>query len=161
RTIIFVFVFCIESTFESQLKKKTKTETARPDILRKPRRPSRKASSTTNIVDDLTSIFGGNLVDFTLSLVLRDLENSRTLRGKLKKDEERDWIATNVHRSARSVEISFSLFVCVYDYLYLSSYKFFYGVSVLKQKHWQKRMSVTDQTRRDRRERHILTLPSN
>ncbi|KAF9605852.1 hypothetical protein IFM89_019111 [Coptis chinensis] len=55
--------------------------------------------------------------------VLRDLENSRTLRGKLKKDEERDWIATNVHRSARSVEISFSLFVCVYDYLYLSSYK--------------------------------------
>ncbi|KAF9590699.1 hypothetical protein IFM89_036823 [Coptis chinensis] len=85
----------------------------------------RKASLTTNIVDDLTSIFGGNLVDFTLSLVpvLRDLENSRTLRGKLKKDEERDWIATNVHRSARSVEISFSLFVCVYDYLYLSSYK--------------------------------------
>ncbi|KAF9593143.1 hypothetical protein IFM89_020353, partial [Coptis chinensis] len=63
----------------------------------------RKASSTTNIVDDLTSIFGGNLVDFTLSLVpvLRHLENSRTLRGKLKKDEERDWIATNVHRSAR------------------------------------------------------------
>ncbi|KAF9620183.1 hypothetical protein IFM89_010918, partial [Coptis chinensis] len=38
----------------------------------------RKASSTTNIVDDLTSIFGGNLVDFTLSLVpvLRDPENS-------------------------------------------------------------------------------------
>ncbi|KAF9613278.1 hypothetical protein IFM89_006777 [Coptis chinensis] len=60
-----------------------------------------KAFSTTNIVDDLTSIFGGNLVDFTLSLVpvLRHLENSRTQKHwqkrmsvtvKLKEIRQRD-----------------------------------------------------------------------
>ncbi|KAF9598333.1 hypothetical protein IFM89_026861 [Coptis chinensis] len=69
----------------------------------------RKASSTTNIVDDLTSIFGGA----SSSGEFRDVE------GKLKKDEER------IDRHQRiteppAVEISFSLFVCVYDYLYLS-----------------------------------------
>ncbi|KAF9602940.1 hypothetical protein IFM89_032822, partial [Coptis chinensis] len=122
-----------ESTFESQLKKKNQHLKQPVGHLLEPRRPCRRHPQLQILL----------MISLQSLEVLRDLENSRTLRGKLKKDEERDWITTNVHRSARSVEINFSLFVCVYDYLYLSSYKFFYGVSVLKQKHWQKRMSVT------------------
>ncbi|KAF9622559.1 hypothetical protein IFM89_032124, partial [Coptis chinensis] len=50
--------FFTESTFESQLKKKPAPETARRTSSGTSS-TMRKASSTTNIVDDLTSIFGG------------------------------------------------------------------------------------------------------
>ncbi|KAF9620038.1 hypothetical protein IFM89_010654, partial [Coptis chinensis] len=114
-TIIFVFAFCIESTFESQFKKKNGLKNGPSGHLMEPRRPSGRHPQLQILL----------MISLQSLEVLRHLENSRTLRGKLKKDEERDWITTNaLPRELRSaVEISFSLFVCVYDYLYLSSYK--------------------------------------
>lgn len=78
----------------------------------------RKASSTTNIVDDLSSIFGGifsfslfwdnlwlfffcYLKPFFVQKLLQHLVNSKKLKGKLRKDEEQDWKESNALKSAR------------------------------------------------------------
>ncbi|CAN1781356.1 Auxilin-related protein 2 [Linum perenne] len=62
----------------------------------------RKASSATNIVDDLSSIFGGSCFIKKL-LEVDNLESSKTLRGKLKKGVEPGWNATKELRSVRYV----------------------------------------------------------
>ncbi|KAF9607017.1 hypothetical protein IFM89_030436, partial [Coptis chinensis] len=50
------------------------------DISSEPRRPSRKASSTTNIVDDLTSIFGGASSSGEFQDVEGEIEERRRVR---------------------------------------------------------------------------------
>ncbi|KAF9588759.1 hypothetical protein IFM89_015486, partial [Coptis chinensis] len=103
-----------ESTFESQLKKKKNQHLKQPvGHLLEPRRPCGRHPQLQILL----------MISLQSLEVLRHPENSG--REKAKKDEEaRTWIATNAyHQGALSVEISFSLFVCVYDYLYLSSYK--------------------------------------
>ena len=87
----------------------------------------RKVSTTTNIVDDLTSIFGGNMLFSTVALfprccfplflthftnlmkcfclqkVLHQLENSKKWKEKVKKEEERDWNDSEGPRSVQYV----------------------------------------------------------
>lgn len=87
----------------------------------------KKASSSTNVVDDLSSIFGGRfenvlfidaiavsvfvllLTWLFLSLLfyglkqLHHLDSFRKLKGKMKKGEEPDWNASRELRSVRYV----------------------------------------------------------
>jgi len=86
----------------------------------------KKASSSTNIVDDLSSIFGGWLMSeyifkihwkfwvsvlitealfvsffYGLKLLHHHLERFRKLKGKVKKDEKPGWNASRGLRSVR------------------------------------------------------------
>ncbi|KAF8411741.1 hypothetical protein HHK36_004299 [Tetracentron sinense] len=110
----------------------------------------RKASSTKNTIDDLTSIFGGSLslsLSLPPSLPLRilernpklphRLENSRKLTGKVKKDEEPDWIAT---KGLKSV-------LCVF---------FLYSISLLFAKALAEKNHRDLQTQREQAERHRI-----
>lgn len=84
----------------------------------------KKASSTANLVDDLSSIFGGIYICliritiddqailysivhwlnyFCLQKLLEHLETSKRLKGKLKRGEELGWNVIKGLRSARYV----------------------------------------------------------
>lgn len=90
----------------------------------------KKSPSTSFIVDDLSSIFGGNILlkcdsdfqcgnysfgmsskasffnDISLQKLLHYLGNFRKLKGKVKKDEEPDWDVNKGLRSVRCVTLS-------------------------------------------------------